>query len=37
MDPVSRVYEEFYGTEANRTCQQCGHVAPLPPAQPVAR
>ena len=28
--PVSRVYEEFYGSEANRTCPSCGHVAPLP-------
>ena len=37
MDPVSRVYEEFYGSEANRTCKQCGHVAPLPEAQPAAR
>jgi 3-hydroxyanthranilate 3,4-dioxygenase len=29
-DPVSRVYEEFYGNESNRTCGQCGRVAPLP-------
>ena len=29
-DPVSRVYEEFYGSEANRTCPSCGHVAPRP-------
>ncbi len=29
-DPVSRVYEEFYGSEANRTCRRCGHVAPVP-------
>jgi 3-hydroxyanthranilate 3,4-dioxygenase len=29
-DPVSRVYEEFYGSEANRTCKRCGHVAPRP-------
>ena len=27
-DPVSRVYEEFYGSEANRTCSACGQVAP---------
>lgn len=29
-DPVSRVYEEFYGSEAGRTCQKCGHVTPRP-------
>jgi len=29
-DPVSRVYEEFYGSEANRTCKQCGHVTERP-------
>ena len=29
-DPVSRVYEEFYGSEAHRTCSTCGHVAPRP-------
>ena len=29
-DPVSRVYEEFYGSEANRTCPSCGQVAPPP-------
>jgi 3-hydroxyanthranilate 3,4-dioxygenase len=29
-DPVSRVYEEFYGSDANRTCRTCGHVAPRP-------
>jgi 3-hydroxyanthranilate 3,4-dioxygenase len=29
-DPVSRVYEEFYGSETNRTCKRCGHVAPRP-------
>jgi 3-hydroxyanthranilate 3,4-dioxygenase len=27
-DPVSQVYAEFYGSEANRTCARCGHVAP---------
>ncbi|HLH25920.1 MAG TPA: cupin domain-containing protein [Chloroflexota bacterium] len=37
QDPVSRVYEEFYGSEAHRTCQQCGHVAPLPSTVPAAR
>ena len=25
-DPVSRVYEEFYGSDANRTCTRCGHM-----------
>ena len=25
-DPVSRAYEEFYGSETNRTCSKCGHV-----------
>jgi hypothetical protein len=25
-DPVSRAYEEFYGSEKNRTCARCGHV-----------
>ncbi len=29
-DPVSRVYEEFYGSEAHRTCARCGWVAPVP-------
>lgn len=29
-DPVSRVYEEFYGSEQARTCQRCGHVTPRP-------
>jgi 3-hydroxyanthranilate 3,4-dioxygenase len=29
-DPVSRAYEEFYGAEAHRTCQGCGHVTPRP-------
>jgi 3-hydroxyanthranilate 3,4-dioxygenase len=31
-DPVSRAYEEFYGSEANRTCARCGHVTPRPGA-----
>ena len=31
-DPVTRVYEEFYGSETNRTCRTCGHVTPRPPA-----
>ena len=29
-DPVSRVYEEFYGSETHRTCSACGHVTPRP-------
>lgn len=29
-DPVSRVYEEFYGSQVNRTCKQCGQVASRP-------
>jgi 3-hydroxyanthranilate 3,4-dioxygenase len=29
-DPVSRAYEEFYGSETSRTCAQCGHVTPRP-------
>ena len=32
-DPVSRAYEEFYGSEAHRTCSRCGHVTPRPPAK----
>jgi len=31
-DPVSRAYEEFYGSEAHRTCARCGHVTPRPSA-----
>lgn len=31
-DPVSRVYEEFYGEESHRTCGRCGHVTPRPPS-----
>jgi len=30
MDPVSRAYEEFYGTEKSRTCASCGRVTPRP-------
>lgn len=30
-DPVSRVYEEFYGSEAHRTFGRCGDVTPAPP------
>jgi 3-hydroxyanthranilate 3,4-dioxygenase len=30
-DPVSRAYEEFYGSERNRTCGKCAHVTPRPP------
>jgi 3-hydroxyanthranilate 3,4-dioxygenase len=29
-DPVSRAYEEFYGSESRRTCTRCGHVTPRP-------
>jgi len=29
-DPVSRVYEEFYGSETNRTCASCGHLTSRP-------
>ena len=29
-DPVSRAYEEFYGSETHRTCGACGHVTPRP-------
>jgi 3-hydroxyanthranilate 3,4-dioxygenase len=29
-DPVSRVYEEFYGSDAHRTCRRCGHLARRP-------
>ncbi len=29
-DPVTGVYEEFYGREANRTCTRCGHVTERP-------
>ncbi len=36
-DPVSRVYEEFYGTEGNRTCKKCGHVAPPRPGSGSGR
>jgi 3-hydroxyanthranilate 3,4-dioxygenase len=32
-DPVSRAYEEFYGSETHRTCGKCGHVTPRPPAK----
>lgn len=27
-DPVSRAYEEFYGSEDTRTCARCRHVTP---------
>lgn len=30
QDPVSRVYEEFYSSDAHRTCGKCGHVTPRP-------
>ena len=32
-DPVSRAYEEFYGSDTHRTCRRCGAVTPRPPAQ----
>src|SRR5262249_60780756 len=32
-DPVSRAYEEFYGSEKHRTCARCGHVTPPPPPE----
>jgi 3-hydroxyanthranilate 3,4-dioxygenase len=32
-DPVTRVYEEFYGSEQHRTCAGCGHVTPRPPGR----
>jgi 3-hydroxyanthranilate 3,4-dioxygenase len=32
-DPVSRVYEEFYSSDENRTCAKCGHVTPRPPGK----
>ena len=35
-DPVSRAYEEFYGSDAHRTCGRCGHVTPRPPAPSTA-
>ena len=33
QDPVSRAYEEFYGSEQRRTCGRCGHVTPRPEAK----
>ena len=32
-DPVSRAYEEFYGSEQHRTCGRCQHVTPRPEAK----
>ena len=29
-DPVSRVYEEFYGDPSHLTCRSCGHVTIRP-------
>ena len=29
-DPVSRAYEEFYGSQKSRACAKCGHVTPRP-------
>jgi 3-hydroxyanthranilate 3,4-dioxygenase len=36
-DPVSRAYEEFYGSDAHRTCGRCGHLTPRPPASASTR
>ena len=30
-DPVSQVYEKFYGDENLRTCKKCGTIVPVPP------
>ena len=30
-DPVSQVYQTFYGDETLRTCKKCGTVIPVPP------
>jgi 3-hydroxyanthranilate 3,4-dioxygenase len=30
VDPVSGAYREFYQSEKNRTCTECGHVVPVP-------
>jgi len=30
-DPVSQVYEKFYGDENLRTCKKCGTLVPVPP------
>jgi 3-hydroxyanthranilate 3,4-dioxygenase len=32
-DPVSRAYEEFYGSDTHRTCRRCGAVTERPPAR----
>ena len=32
-DPVSRAYEEFYGSAGHRTCGRCGHVTRRPTAR----
>ena len=29
-DPVSKAYANFFDSEANRTCDSCGHVTPAP-------
>ncbi len=29
-DPVSKAYANFFNSEENRTCDQCGHVKPAP-------
>jgi 3-hydroxyanthranilate 3,4-dioxygenase len=33
QDPVSRAYEEFYGSEQHRTCGRCGHLTARPEAR----
>jgi 3-hydroxyanthranilate 3,4-dioxygenase len=33
QDPVSRAYEEFYGSDQARTCGKCGHVTQRPGAK----
>ena len=29
-DPVSKAYQQFFDSEAARTCQKCGNVMPKP-------
>ena len=29
-DPVSRAYDNFFGSEEFRTCKKCGDVMPAP-------
>ena len=30
QDPITKVYNEFYGTESHRTCSNCGQVMERP-------